>query len=364
LSSHEPQRARPVIVHVIDSLVRGGAETLLVNLLPALAQRYDIILVTLRPDRDVPAEDVACREYHCLGYTGAASLAACAWKLRRIIRSHRPDLVRAQLYLSSVVARLATPREVPLVFSIHNPMSADSYRRNRLALPLEKLTYRKRHALISVSDDALRDFDRWVGVKGRSYVLHNFINPAYLEASSVRDSVGRPIRMVAVGMLKEQKNYFYLIEAFRKLKGREVSLDIYGEGPLRAKLQAEIDRHGLPITLKGKRGDIYKVLPDYDLYVMSSAYEGFGIAPVEAMAIGLPALLSDLPVLREISGGSALFFDPTDPAALVRIVERILAGEVDLKALSEGGIARAASRYQKSDYVEKLGAIYSELMDA
>jgi glycosyltransferase involved in cell wall biosynthesis len=364
LSAPDRRRPRPVIVHVIDSLVRGGAETLLVNLLPALAERYDIVLVTLRPERDFAPEDVVCREYHCLGYTGAASLASCAWKLRRIIRRHRPDLVRAQLYLSSVVARLATPRGIPLVFSIHNPMSEDSYRKNRLALPLEKLTYRKRHALISVSEDALRDFDRWVGVKGRAYILYNFINPAYLEAARVRDGVGRCVRMVAVGMLKKQKNYFYLIEAFRQLEGRDISLDIYGEGPLRAKLQAEIDRHGLPITLKGKRGDIYEVLPDYDLYVMSSSYEGFGIAPVEAMAAGLPALLSDLPVLREVSGGNALFFDPADPAALVDILDRILAGEVDLKALSAGGIERATSCFQKDAYVEKLGAIYSELMSA
>jgi glycosyltransferase involved in cell wall biosynthesis len=178
----------------------------------------------------------------------------------------------------------------------------------------------------------------------------------------VRDGVGRPIRMVAVGMLKEQKNYFYLIEAFRKLDGADIRLDIYGEGPLRAKLQAAIDRYDLPITLKGKRGDIYNVLPEYDLYVMSSAYEGFGIAPVEAMAVGLPALLSDLPVLREVSGGNALFFDPANPADLVAILERIMAGEVDLKRLSAGGISLAESRYQRSAYVEKLGNLYSELI--
>ena len=187
---------KPVIVHVIDSLTRGGAETLLVNLLPALAERYEIVLVTLKPETDFPRDAIAVKQLYCLDYGGTKSLPAAAWKLRRIIRSHRPALVRSQLYVASIVARLATPRGVPLVFSIHNPMSEDAYRLNRLALPLEKLTYRKRHALIGVSRSALEDFDHWVGIKGKSYLLYNFINDAYFAAPRVRTSVAPALRLV------------------------------------------------------------------------------------------------------------------------------------------------------------------------
>jgi glycosyltransferase involved in cell wall biosynthesis len=356
--------AKPVIVHVIDSLTRGGAETLLVNLLPALADRYDIVLVTLRPDSDFPREALAVKALHCLDYAGPASLLPCAWKLRRIIRRYRPALVRAQLFTASLVARLATPRGIPMVFSIHNPMSQDSYTKNRLALPLEKLTYRKRHALIAVSRSALDDFDKWVGIKGKSFILPNFIGDAYLEAPRVRRAAGTPLRLVAVGMLKAQKNYAYLIETFRRMAGEAVSLDIYGDGPLREALQREIETHGLPVRLLGKRADIHDVLGDYDLYVMPSLYEGFGIAPVEAMATGLPLLLSDLPVLREISFGNALFFDIADPDALPALLRRILEGRVDLAPLSEHGIALAREYYRRESYVERLAAIYREVAPA
>jgi glycosyltransferase involved in cell wall biosynthesis len=356
--------AKPTIVHVIDSLTRGGAETLLVNLLPALAERYDIILVTLGAESDFPPEALVCRERHYLGYTGTASLPLCVWRLRRIIRRVRPSLVRSQLFMSSVVARLATPRCVPLVFSIHNPMSEDAYSKNRLALPLERLTYARRHALIGVSESALRDFQQWVGVKGPSFVLHNFINQAYVEAAQPRDAVGTPTRIVAVGMLKEQKNYFALLDAMKRLPGRDVSLDIYGDGPLREPLQARIDAEALPVTLKGKRADVHAVLGEYDLYVMSSTYEGFGIAPIEAMAAGLPLLLSDLPVLREVTEGNALFFDPHDPETFVRLVEQVRAGAFDLGALSRQGVELARARYGREAYVEKLAAIYATLMTA
>jgi glycosyltransferase involved in cell wall biosynthesis len=356
--------AKPVIIHVIDSLTRGGAETLLVNLLPALADRYDIVLVTLRSDSDFPSEQVAAKAHYCLGYTGSASLPASAWKLRRIIRRHRPALVRAQLFTASLVARLATPRRIPLVFSIHNPMSEDAYSKNRLALPLEKLTYGKRHALIAVSKSALEDFDAWVGIRGKSFVLPNFIADSYFEAPRVRRSVGSPIRLVAVGILKAQKNYFYLIEAFKRMRGEAVSLDIYGDGPLREALQREIDAHGLPIRLMGKRAGVHAVLADYDLFVMPSLYEGFGIAPVEAMATGLPLLLSDLPVLREISYGNALFFDPADPDGLAALLRTVRDGEADIATLSERGIALAREHYRRDSYVERLASIYREVAPA
>jgi glycosyltransferase involved in cell wall biosynthesis len=352
---------KPVIVHVIDSLTRGGAETLLVNLLPALAHRYEIVLVTLKPDSDFSRDAVAVDRRYCLDYRGTASLAACAWKLRRIIRRHRPALVRSQLFLASIVARLATPRSVPLVFSIHNPMSEDAYRLNRLALPLEKATYAARHALIAVSQSALDDFDRWVGIRGKSFVLYNFINEAYFAAPRIRSAPGPAVRLVAVGMLKEQKNYGYLIEAFRRMRGREVSLDIYGDGPLRAALQREIDADGLPIRLMGKRADVHAVLGDYDLYVMPSRYEGFGIAPVEAMATGLPLLLSDLPVLREISLGNAFFFDIADPDALGTLLAQIVDGAVDVAPLSRSGIALAREHYGRAGYVDRLARIYGEV---
>ena len=355
---------RPRIVHVIDSLGRGGAETLLVGLLPLLAEHYDVTLVTLMPDSDFPPEAVVAAERHCLGYTGFKSLPRCVLALRRIVRRVRPDLVRSQLYLSSVVARAATPASTPLVFSIHNPMSQDAYQKNRFALPLERLTYRDRHALIAVSGDALADFDRHVGVKGKSFVLHNAIDEAFFAppAGGVSWAPGRPLRLVAVGNLKEQKNYPFLAEAFRGLAGLPVSLDIYGEGPLRPRLEAAIGEHGLPIRLMGKSGDIPRLLAGYDGYVMPSFYEGFGIAAAEAMAAGLPMLLSDLAVLREITHGNALFFDPKDPASFAALVREILAGRVDLSALSEKGRAIAAAHYRRGAYVEKLRRLYAEVM--
>lgn len=350
------------IVHVIDSLGRGGAETLLVGLLPLLAERYDITLVTLTAESDFAPDAVIASGRHCLGYTGIGSLPRCVLALRRIIGRVKPDLVRSQLFLSSVVARAAAPATIPLLFSIHNPMSQDAYGKNRLALPLERLTYRPRHAVMAVSADALADFDRHVGIRGKSYVLHNAVDEAFFAVSRVRSSFAPPLRLLAIGNLKEQKNYPLLLEAVRRLPAGTATVDIYGEGHLRPALASEIERHRLPVRLMGKRGDIPAVMDAYDAYVMPSAYEGFGIAAAEAMAAGLPMLLSDLAVLREITHDNALFFDPHDAADLAARLQSVAAGSADLKGLSERGIAICRANYRRDAYVEKLAAIYGDVM--
>jgi glycosyltransferase involved in cell wall biosynthesis len=360
-----PGRRKPKIIHVIDSLARGGTETFLVNLLPDLLERYELVLVTLKAESDFPDEKLLGVERHCLGYSTARSIPRCAFALRKLIRRHRPNLVRAQLYHSGVVARLATPRTVPLVFSIHSRMSDAGYKVNRFAAPVEKLTYGPRHSLISVTEDALEDFDAWIGIKGPADVLHNFINPAFFGAARVRRAPGRDLKLVAVGMLKEVKNYPFLIEALRLLKGEvNVSLHIYGEGHLRPLLQEEIDRAGVDVQLKGKRPDIHAVLPQYDLFVMPSLYEGFANAAVEAMACGLPLLVSDQPSFHEITGGNALFFDPIEPESFADLIRLIQAAAVDVEAMSRRGIDIAKQKYAKAGYLQKLDAIYARAMGA
>lgn len=347
------------IIHVIDSLALGGTENQFLSLLPDLARDHEIVLVTLR-DADRPdLGDMQVSNRYSLGVSGKPSLIAAVLKLRRIIARERPDLVRAQLYWSSVVARLATPRPIPLVFSIHSTMSADGYLKNRASLWLEKLTYGQRHQLISVSAHALRDFDEHVGMKGPADVLTNFVREVFLRRQRGDRSFGPRYRLVAVGNLKAVKNYGYLLEGLRELSN-DVELDIYGEGSNRAALEAAIARSGANARLKGVRSDMWDVLPEYDLFVMPSLYEGCPNAAIEAMAAGLPLLLSDIPVMREVSRGNALFFDPHDPHSFAALMRRIQVGEINLAAMAERGIEIVRANHRKEEYLKRLNAIYAE----
>ena len=244
------------IVHVIDGLPLGGTENQLLSLLPELGRDNEIVLVTLKDiDRPNLGELAVARRYR-LGFTGYRSLPLAVRRLRKIIARERPDLVRAQLYWASVTARLATPRSVPLIFSIHSTMSADGYSNSRATLWLEKLTYRRRHRLISVSEHALSDFDRHVGLKGPADVMTNFVAPEFLGHERPNRPFGPGLRLVAVGNLKPVKNYAYLLEALSELRS-DIQLDIYGEGRERGALERRIVGTGVGARLMGARHAIF-----------------------------------------------------------------------------------------------------------
>lgn len=346
------------IVHVIDSLALGGTENQFLSLLPDLARDHEIVLVTMS-DADRPAlPDLPVAKRHNLGFSGPGSLLAAILRLRKIISREQPDLVRSQLFWSSVIARLATPRRIPLIFSIHSTMSADGYANSRATLWLEKLTYQRHHRLISVSGHALDDFDRHVGLKGPAEVLTNFVPGHFLTNSREGRPFAPPYRLVAVGNLKPVKNHAVLIEALQAFPSG-VQLDIYGEGDGRSVLERQIASSGAAIRLMGAVDQLWNVLPDYDLFVMPSLYEGCPNAAIEAMAAGLPLLLSDIPVMHEVSHGNALFFDPTKPESLTQQIKRILAGEVDLSAMAKRGREIVSRYFLKEKYLERLNAIYA-----
>lgn len=358
-SERRDKRARMKIVHVIDSLRVGGTENQFLALLPELARDHEIVLVTLDDrDRTGLGELPVSRRYS-LAFSGPRSLLRCALKLRKIIAAEKPDLVRSQLYWSSIIARLATPKAVPLIFSIHSTMSADGYVKNRAALWLERLTYRPRHRLLSVSRHALEDFDRHVDLKGPADVLTNFVRPEFLIQESKRRLFKPPFRLVAVGNLKPVKNFAVIIDALRELS-TEIQLSIYGEGSERRALENRIAGSGVNVRLMGAANELWNVLPRYDLFVMPSLYEGCPNAAIEAMAVGRPLLLSDIPVMHEVSQGNALFFDPNDPRSLIHVLRRVENGEVDLQAMADRGREIVRTHHLKADYLKRLNAIYAD----
>ncbi len=360
---------KKTIVHVIDDLGRGGAETLLVDLLKDLSNHYDIVLVTLTSTSDFNEKDIKCRYRYSLDYKGKLSIPSVIYKLRKIIKRHKPILVRSQLYWSTIFSRLACPRSIPFVFSVHVTLSDGSFsftRKGKILKWLEQITYSSRQNIIGVTREVLDDYNKVVGIRGRRFLLNNYVNDAYFEnAIDYNFKPGHSLKLVAVGNLKKQKNYELLIKAISLMDTSTVSCDIYGSGPggYDEMLQKEIDRNKLPIYLKGKSSNVFEYLKKYDAFIMPSWFEGFGIAVGEAMTVGLPLFLSDIKVLREVSGDNAVFFNPADETELADKMNRFIKGEYDTALLSKKGKEITRQQYSKKKYLENLLRIYDECLE-
>ena len=353
---------KPTIVHVINNLGIGGAEMLLTNTIPLL-DHYDHVLVCLSgPETLLEKVRPYLKAYDVLGITQKIHWIKGVRKIRNVIRKHRPALVHSHLQLSSLLTRMACPSGVPLAFTIHSTYSQDAFRHNRLALLLEKFVARKTHALIGVSRFVIDDYLDAVPFKGKTFTLYNFVPSRFFEAGKTHSAVNGKLKLVAVGSLKEAKNYPFLLEAFKLLQACNVQLDIYGEGPEKQILQQTIDKHSLPVRLMGRANDLETVLPQYDAYIICSKHEGYGLAPLEAMACGLPVLASDIPVFREVMAANALFFSPHEPAALAQKIKAVVEDKELLKDLAGKGRQRAAEIASQEKYQKDINAIYNDLI--
>ena len=357
---------KKTILYIIDSLEMGGAEIMLVSPLAEIHRDYNIVIVTLRPENVFTDQELFCEKIFCLNMGSKNGIFKAAGKLKKIIAENDIALVHSFLYWSGIVARIACGKKIPYVFSLATMMTAGVYRLkwySGYTLLLDRFTYRKSHFIISPTAEVLQDFSNSVGLKGNYKVLYNFVKEEFFENKLVYTIPNGWLRLVAVGNLKDVKNYQLLIDAFKLLKDIPVSLDIYGEGPERDVLQKQITEHSLAIKLKGSHEKVYEVLPGYDAYVMCSYIEGFGVSAAEAMAIGLPLLLSDIKVLREISRENAIFFDPFDAESFANGIYSILNKERNLIGLSEKVKEIAKNNYTKEIYLEGLFKVYSQVLN-
>ncbi|MBS1630823.1 MAG: glycosyltransferase [Bacteroidetes bacterium] len=350
------------IIHVINSLGVGGAEVLLVNTIRLLPE-YNHVLVTLGPEAELLADiEPQLEAFYCLN-----ALAVSAWpkgiiKLRGIIRKHQPLLVHAHLQVAGILARLSCPKRIPLFYTLHSPYSVDAFSVNKYSLRLERLVAGPWHHLIGVSELALADYQRHVPRSGSGDVVFNMVAaPFFAAARNISYEPGQQLRCVSVGNLKRAKNYAYSLQAFAKLKSLPVSLDIYGAGADETNLKELIEREKLQqVCLKGKSTQVAAILPQYQLYIISSSYEGFGLAPLEAMALGLPTIVSDIPVFREVMGDAALYFSLDDDQQLADILSGIVSGRIVLDTMATKGRERALQIAHPDTYIRSLKAVYDK----
>jgi glycosyltransferase involved in cell wall biosynthesis len=120
------------------------------------------------------------------------------------------------------------------------------------------------------------------------------------------------------------------------------------------------------VRFLGHREDVPDLLAAADLFVFPSLYEGMGGAVIEAMALGLPVVASDIPAMREVlePGENALLVTPSDPAALADGVERLLADPVRLKRYAQRSRSRFEERFTSDRVVDRMVALYQAVVAA
>lgn len=323
---------------------------------------YNNIIVTLSPENEF-GNAVECDNIFCLHMNSPLQVPLAAMRLRKIIKENNVSVVHSHLFWSTVVARLGVPKRIPLITTIHAFVASSIEYRPWHMKTIEQFTYKIRKSkIVAVAKGALEEYFSFIGVEPHNAChLYTFVDTRVFKGASEKTS-SATFRLVTVGNLKEQKDHRFLLEAFKELKHENIHLDIYGKGPLLNELQKTIDEHQLNISLKGQVSNIQEEVGRYDLFVMSSLYEGFALSVLEAMALGMPALLSDIPSFKEQCDDTAAYYKLGSKTDFISHLLSLKNSRQQLAFLGRNSRKRALENYTLQKHLQGLKAIYSETL--
>jgi glycosyltransferase involved in cell wall biosynthesis len=303
----EAERRHPDVALLLPSLGGGGAEKVAVVLATAFAERGLAIELALMNAHGPLLDDLpSAAEVVDLGVDRARRAVG---PVAGYLRERRPRSLLAFMWPLTSVAVLAgrlAGGHTRMVLSEHT-----DWRRSPLAKPglprltlstVMRLTFPGADAVVAVSNGAAEGVSRFSGLPTETVAtIHNPITPLpppRQPDGCIRRGWSRPgaPRLVTVGNLNPAKDQATLLRALAQVRRRrEVQLLILGEGPERAALEALRDELGLrdAVLMPGFVRDPQTYLGLADLFVLSSAWEGFSNAIVEALACGAPVVSTD-----------------------------------------------------------------------
>ena len=286
------------------------------------------------------------------------------------LRREKIDVIETFTHDSNMVALpIAWLARVPVRIATHHGV-IEGFSRWRMFIHSWMVNHNIAHKLVAVSQKT-REVSLSEGIREeRIAVITNGIVPLPIESRSrieVRKEAGmeaNDLVLVSVGRLVYQKAHEVLIACMPDVLKEfpNVKVLIFGEGPLRTDLQAQIEKLDLSnsVKLPGKTDQIARYLASADVFVMPSRWEGLPIALLEAMSAGLSSVATKVEGVDEVllEGELGLFVPVENPQALAQAILQLLR---DPQARSRMGAA--ARLHISTKYtVDRMCEQYLELM--
>lgn len=177
---------------------------------------------------------------------------------------------------------------------------------------------------------------------------------------------GAKLKLASFGLYRHLKGHDIIISACRILKDKKIPFqyDIYGEGEFYQELKNLIAKLDLEqeITLYNYSGDVENSMMKYDFVVHPSRFESFGYVPVEAMAIGIPVICSQVGGLKEVvTHDTGLINTDNSVDQYVVIFENAFLGQYNLVSMINKARTRVSEKFSLRSMIDGLEKIYSQL---
>jgi glycosyltransferase involved in cell wall biosynthesis len=298
-----------------------------------------------------------------------------AWRLARVVKRLRPDVIHAHDPHGIAMASLALSLGSASAVGGRAPALIAS-RRVDFHLKgnsLSRWKHRQVDCFIAASE-AIRQILLADGVpEDRTVTVHEGIDVERVAATpavNVHEAFWLPHLAPVVGnvaALVPHKGQRHLIEAAHLVVQEvpDARFVILGEGELREQLERHVRDHHLEkhVLLAGFRTDVIGCIKGFDVFAMSSVTEGLGTSLLDAMACGRPTVATTAGGIPEVvvDGETGLLVPPRDHAAMAHAIVRLLSDEGLRRRMGAAGLARARERFTVERMVAETAAVYARV---
>ena len=365
--AHQPS----LVVHLIYRLDFGGLETLLVdciNRMPAHQYRHAIVCLT---DYTAFADKITQPgvQLYALNKAPGLGLGTHA-ALFKLLRTLRPAILHTYNLSAIEYSFTAALAGVPIrIHAEHGRDAGDPLGLNRKHNLLRRLMSPFVDRYVPVSLDLQRWLKNVVGIAdAKNLLIDNGVDTEHFHPAP---QPPQQFVIGTVGRVQDVKNQAALIDAFIALRAllpdqhARLRLQIIGDGPLRAKLQAQVAAAGIGdvVSLPGARTDIADLMRGFSLFALSSIAEGTPVTLLEAMACALPVVSTAVGGIPELiqDGQTGTLVPAGDTAAMAAALARY-AGDAALAARhGAAGRARIEAHNSVAAMVQAYVALYDSL---
>ena len=345
---------------------RGGQNQVLltVNGLREIGQRSALVA---HPDGELRRRASEGLELIPIAPRTEVDLTA-AWRLGRVVKKLRPDVVHAHdphgIAMAALALSFAGGAPAPVLVASRR---VDFHLKGN---SLSRWKYRQVDCFVAASE-AIRRMLVADGIpSARTVTVHEGIDVEHAAAAervNLHEALWLPHHAPVVGnvaALVPHKGQRYLIEAAHLVVQEvpDARFVILGEGELREQLQRQVHEHRLEkhVLLPGFRTDILGCIKGFDLFVMSSVTEGLGTSLLDAMACGKAIVATSAGGIPEVveDDVTGTLVPPRDPRAMAGAIVALLSDAGRRRAMADAGLARVRARFTVERMVAATASVY------
>ena len=374
------------VLHYITGLGMGGAETMLVKLLAELRPTTIISEVVSLTHNLVVAPKIEAMgvAVHCLSLAKYYPSLLGLWKSKTIASRFNPDLIQGWMYHGNVLASVSSlgiGRRPPVVWNIRASIASPT------VVPMRTRTLIRTGAVLSghpksivYNSETSSQQHAALGYEARRGVVipngfdSELFKPSIDARSAVRRELGIADDAILVGLiarhhrLKDHPNFFSAAGKVARLHpGAQFVLAGLGLSWGNPAISQLVHENGLGncVHLLGVEANIPRLTAALDIACSSSMAEAFSNTIGEAMACGVPCVVTDVGDSRRIVGESGLVVPPRDASAFAEAIDRLLCLEVGKRMrLGEAARRRVEQEYAIASIARRYVDLYTKVASA